>query len=143
MHDSFWVVAGAAAPVIALAEIVSLGDAAQGRTETLVTLLAVSKEKEQHYLDETKPVDKRRRRATRTGQLNMLLQVAILALALASLAVSRDVVPLVIVTIVQPIGLFLLLVSAWMINLAYRQQQAIKLAYLKDPPASSKDSPAG
>jgi hypothetical protein len=135
LHESFWVVAGAAAPVIALAEIVSLGDAYRGLAESRMMLLTASTKDFDRLWREMRPTDTKRRRGFRAGQLNMLLQVAILALALASLEVRRDVGPLGIITIVQPIGIFLLFISGWMINSANRKQQRTNLTFSKDPPA--------
>jgi hypothetical protein len=56
----------------------------------------------------------------------MLLQLAILALALVSLAGRRDVVPLVIVSIAEPFGVVLLLATSALVSAARLELQRIR-----------------
>ena len=132
-HESFWVVAGTAASVIALAQIVALGDANRGYVEAFAILQR-----------DRAGGDRRGEVAMHTGQamiyqswalpvgyVNMLLQVAILALALIALAGRRDMVPLVIVSIAAPLGLVLLTVCSALAS-------AARYALMRIRPVSGK-----
>jgi hypothetical protein len=125
-HESFWVVAGTAAPVIALAEIVTLVDAF--RTHDAVTGLELARNPDRRFqfLVEAQSAFRSLFGGRVVGYVNILLQVAILALALECLASRRDVAPLAIVSIGEPFALVLLLVSAAWVSMAQRRAQRIR-----------------
>jgi hypothetical protein len=101
VHHDFWVVVGTAAPVIALAAVVSYTDLQRAFTDAL-------------------GVDGRGfRRMLPTASIgaaaayaNFILQGFTLVLALLSLANGDDVLPLVVAEITLPLGIFLLLLSS-------------------------------
>jgi hypothetical protein len=108
-HESFWVVTGTAAPVIALAAIVSLADADREFMGFLVTALS--------DFERIKPF---MNRAAFTGiwigvsgLLNLLLQATLLTISLVSLAEDVNSVPPWSAIAMAVGGVILLAVSAW------------------------------
>jgi hypothetical protein len=111
-HESFWVTVGAAAPVIALASVVSIADLMGARDQISRNLPTPSPALDNAWLDSA---------VTRAGRLliwayligviNGALQMVTLSMALQSLADGNNVVPTIVPGIVAPLGIFLLLVS--------------------------------
>jgi len=114
-HESFWLTIGAAAPVIALAIIVSLADSFDMRVFFKIAsfperLPAGDDSLASFY---RKVIRKSRRRGGQVyalGLTNMALQAAMLAVALYSLAQRHDTIPLLLAVIVEPLGVLAL---AW------------------------------
>jgi hypothetical protein len=114
-HESFWVTVGAAAPVIALASVVSIADLLAARDQISRSLPTPSPALDSGWLNSA---------ITRAGKLaiwaylvgiiNGALQMVALAMALQSLADGNNVVPTIVPGIVAPLGIFLLLVSTSM-----------------------------
>ena len=98
-HDSFWIAAAAAAPIIALASIVS-ARRPEGKPLEI-------------------PEADRRRANTRAGWLglvhfvNLSLQLVVLSCAFLSLAWQRDALPPALLMWVEPIGLVLLITGSY------------------------------
>ncbi len=111
-HESFWVAAGAAAPVIALAVVVSLNDASQtqfavGDATDRAFVVAHRDEKDVLY----RSLDKRGRSlaALTAAQLvNLVLQAGLLAVSLVSLALHRNLIPAWICVVAPTAGVLLL-----------------------------------
>lgn len=111
-HESFWVTVGAAAPVLALASVVSITDLMGARDQISRSLPTSSPARDSARLDST---------ITRAGRLliwaylvaviNGALQMVALSMALQSLADGNNVVPPIVAGIVAPLGILLLLVS--------------------------------
>lgn len=103
-HAGVWLTVGAAAPVIALAAVVSKSEAAGLRNRFFTSPFSSPAD--------TGDADVIVYRAARWLNwlitANLLLQATALAIALLSLAVERDQVPLVAPVIVEPLGLLLL-----------------------------------
>jgi hypothetical protein len=130
-HESFWVVAGTAAPVIALAVIVSLRDVLRDFTDDYnMTWVRpgvgdqAARAKLENELGEAAYV---RNLAYGAAALNMLLQMVILTLALVSLAKRHDVIPWLIMAIIVPGGLALLLLSTLMVVMARSLRQQVMM----------------
>lgn len=114
-HEAVWVVAGTAAPVIALAEVVSLADTVRESLDFFTDFMDGSLERDhvpstsRHWLYE------RRQRQTLwtegIGLFNLLLQAALLAVSLTSLAYQTNFIPLWL-AIVAAVGGLLLLAAA-------------------------------
>jgi hypothetical protein len=109
-HESFWVTVGAAAPVIALASVVSIADLMGARDR-------ISRNLPTPALD-SDWLDSEFIRAGRLliwayliGIINGALQMVALSMALQSLADGNSVVPTIVPGILVPLGIFLLLVS--------------------------------
>jgi len=104
LHESFWVVVGTAAPVIALAAIVAFTDIAR-----------VAGEVADKFSDwDPKTRDSARRQLILgylVGLINVVMQAAAVILALLSLAASHDQVPLIVLEITTSLGIILLAVS--------------------------------
>ena len=124
-HESFWVTVGAAAPVIALASVVSIADLMGARDQISRNLPTPSSALDSAWLDSA---------VTRAGRLliwaylvgvtNGAMQMVALSVALQSLADGNNVVPTIIPGIVAPLGIFLLLVSVSMtVSLRIIQRQ--------------------
>lgn len=114
-HEAFWVTTGTAAPVIALASIVSTADALGARdffTRVLPGIRPKTAD-QQDWLD---------RMVTRVLRLNSwvylaatvngFLQMAALTFALTVLALGRDWVSPVVAEVTVPLGVLLLLVTS-------------------------------
>ena len=111
-HESFWVTVGAAAPVIALASVVSIADLMGTRDQISRNLPTPSSARDSAWLDSA---------ITRAGKLliwaylvaviNGALQMVALSIALQSLADGNNVVPTILPGVVAPLGILLLLVS--------------------------------
>ena len=133
-HESFWVVAGAAAPVIALAGIVSLGDALRGSFDEARALDSFFSLPPQlrpgggyRSMDQmqVQRLIMPRRLASVAEYANLILQMVTLGLALVSLANCRDVAPLVIVVITTLAGLGLVFLSTVMVVIARSRQREL------------------
>jgi hypothetical protein len=134
LHESFWIAACVAAPVIALAQIVSIGEASRGDADAhrLADYWMNTWEVRKHsqdFIRDLGPADNLRGGAYVVAYLNIFIQVAVLALALASLAARTDVAPPVIAAVAEPFGLVLLLTSSVMITSARRKQQELDRSY--------------
>jgi hypothetical protein len=123
-HESFWVTVGTAAPVIALAAIVASADmrgTANDFVEHWVSNLqhapsGASKDKFRQGVErELYRGFLSYRWAVRATTVNIVLQAATLSLALGSLAVGRDLVPLLIPLVMADLGIVLLVVSSRLI----------------------------
>jgi hypothetical protein len=130
-HESFWVVAGTAPPVIALAVIVSLRDVLRDFTDDYnMTWVRpgvgdrAARAKLESKLGEAAYA---RNLAYGAAALNMLLQMVVLTLALVSLAQRHDVIPWLIMAIIVPGGLALLLFSTLMVVMARSLRQQVMM----------------
>jgi hypothetical protein len=103
-HADVWLTVGAAAPVIALAAVVSNAEAKDLRNKFPNSSFASPTE----TTDVNTMVHKAARWLNRLVTINILLQVGALATALLSLAAERDQVPLAVPIIVEPLGILLL-----------------------------------
>lgn len=111
-HESFWVTVGAAAPVIALASVVSIADLMGARDRVSHNLPIPSPTLNSEWLDsEFIRAGRLLIGAYLVGIINGALQMVALSMALQSLADSDNVVPTIIPRIMVPLGIFLLLVS--------------------------------
>lgn len=106
-HADFWLTVGAAAPVIALAAVISKAEAADLRNKFFTSPFSSP--------TEIRDVDTMMYKSAKWLNwlviANLLLQVAALAIALLSLAVEHDQVPLVVPIVVEPLGLLLLAIT--------------------------------
>jgi hypothetical protein len=130
-HETFWVVAGTAPPVIALAVVVSLRDVLRDFTSdynyTWVRPGGGDRSQRAKLDHELGMAAYVRNMAYGCAALNMLLQLAILATALYSLATRSDVIPLAIVAIALPFSLGLLLVSALLIVMSRSEREQVMM----------------
>jgi hypothetical protein len=120
-HDSLWVTVGAAAPVIALAAIVSISDifGADERFWDGFRRYLDGADYSTQFMEEIgNMLLVQGRRAGRIGLgsrwiaiINVSLQLAMLAIALVSLADGSNAVSPIVPEIGIPLGVFLLLVS--------------------------------
>jgi hypothetical protein len=127
-YDNFWVTVGTAAPVIALAAVVSLPDVFQARQHRFDALLPTIERflrdgpgtvnAQQRYVDlvdMTRGQTRLLKRANVIGLCNGFLQLIALLLALWSLADGKNVVSPNIAVIIVPLGILLLLLGTIMI----------------------------
>jgi hypothetical protein len=103
-HESFWVVVGTAAPIIALAAVVSTSDA-----------IAIKWRK--HSTWHTFPMI-----PYYLGQMNVCLQFIVLLASLESLAQAKNAAPPSVAAWIAALGLPLLLATG-MLNTAMRRRQ--------------------
>ena len=135
-HDTFWLVAGGAAPVIALASVVTFGEARQLESISQVEVRAQVLEMP---LSVRAEFWKDRKRLLRIAQLmawlqivNLALQCWILASSLMSLAHSTNELPTALVVAAEVVGIALLAVGGfgaarfrlWRSFLAYQIETA-------------------
>lgn len=114
-HESFWVTVGAAAPIIALASVVSIADLMGARDRVSPNLLPSSSVPGDDWLDsELIRAGRLLIWAYLVGVVNGALQMVTLSMALQSLADGSNVVPTIVPRIMVPLGVFLLLVSTSM-----------------------------
>lgn len=125
-HESFWVTVGTAAPIIALAAIVSLPDVFQAGQHRFSALLPtirhvrhvpLTKNTEMRWLelvDMASGQTRLLRRANVIGLGNGIPQLIALWMALRSLADGRNVVSPNIAVIIPPVGIFLPLLGTIM-----------------------------
>jgi hypothetical protein len=112
-HENFWVVAGAAAPVIALANLVALNDALFLRQAMLMA-------PHEAWTDDVKDFFLASQRRLLLLSLipsaaNLLLQAAVLSIALAGLAEDQNPVPSLLVAVLEGIGIVICAVIAYAI----------------------------
>jgi hypothetical protein len=111
-HESFWVTVGVAAPVVALASVVSIADLMGARDQVSRSLRTPSPALDSDWLDsEFIRAGRLAIGAYLVGIINGALQMVALSLALQSLADGRNVVPTTVPQVMAPLGIFLLLVS--------------------------------
>jgi hypothetical protein len=111
-HESFWVTVGAAAPVVALASVVSIADLMGARDQISRNLPTPSPALDSDWLDsEFIRAGRLLIGAYLVGIINGALQMVALSMALQSLADGNNVVPTIVPRITVPLGIFLLLVS--------------------------------
>lgn len=103
-HADVWLTVGAAAPVIALAAVISKAETTDLRNKLFTTPFASPAD----TTDVNTMVYKTARWLNRLVTANILLQVAALATALLSLAAEHDQVPLAVPIVVEPLGILLL-----------------------------------
>lgn len=103
-HADFWLTVGAAAPVIALAAVVSKAEAADLRDKFFTSPFS----RPADIRDVDTIMYKSAKWLNWLVIANLLLQVAALAIALLSLAVEHDQVPLGVPIVVEPLGVLLL-----------------------------------
>ena len=114
-HESFWVTVGAAAPIIALASVVSIADLMGARDRVSPNLPTRSSALGDDWLDsELIRAGRLLIWAYLVGVVNGALQMVTLSIALQSLADGSNVVPTIVPRIMVPLGIFLLLVSTSM-----------------------------
>ena len=115
-HESFWVTVGAAAPIIALASVVSIADLMGARDRVSPSLSPPSSSVlGDDWLDsELIRAGRLLIWAYLVGVVNGALQLVTLSMALQSLADGSEVVPTIVPRIMVPLGIFLLLVSTSM-----------------------------
>jgi hypothetical protein len=156
-HDSLWVAVTAAAPVIALAAIVSLSDTS-GVAAGLVDAAGRYADENNHgelahtgfmqvYRDRVAGIEDRGLQIAVggwiTALINLALQVALVAIALISLADGSNAVSPIVPEIAVPLGVFLLLgtalLSLWLRELS---RTVLKLEVPKrDDGGSAKPTP--
>jgi hypothetical protein len=126
------VTVGAAAPVIALAAIVSVTDVMGSREVLGYSINSASLTARQ--IAKISDLDQRasiqQRSAFFVGIINGGLQLVALSMAFESLAVGHDVVPLVFPRIAVPLGLFLVLLSSTIAVSLRRTYRQIRAAVL-------------
>lgn len=111
-HESFWVVVGTAAPIIALAAVISVNDTARTQfavSDASTTALAIARGDETDGM--YRLLDKRENSlvALRVAQLsNLCLQAVLLAVSLLSLLFARNLIPAWICVVVPAAGVLLL-----------------------------------
>ena len=132
-HESFWIAIAAAAPVIALAAVVSVGDVFRA-AERISRTLPHNWTNEDFWTDRDDTLDwptilrtsnvgyRLLRGGYAAGIINGVLQLVALSMALQSLADGNDVVSTLLPDVAVPLGIFLLLVSTT-INAALRVDQ--------------------
>lgn len=116
-HEGFWLVAGTAAPVVALAAVVSIGDALRegiaSIAEATPLLDAQANSAGRLKGDRlTSTTTRAARRLYALGLSNLFLQAALLAVSLVSLADDANLVPPWIAIVAAVGGLLLLAFSA-------------------------------
>ena len=110
-HEFFWVTVGVAAPVIALASVVSIADL-MGARDRVSRNLPTPSAPDSDWLDsEFIRAGRLIFGAYLVGIINGALQMVALSIALESLADGNNVVPTIIPQIMVPLGILLLLVS--------------------------------
>ena len=110
-HEPFWVTVGAAAPVVALASVVSIADL-MGARDQLSRSLRAPPALASDWLDsEFIRAGRLAIGAYLVGIINGALQMVTLSVALQSLADGDNAVPTIVPRIIAPLGIFLLLVS--------------------------------
>jgi len=116
-HESLWVAAAAAAPVIALASIVSVTEA---RSRQAALVRDTTRAREATRPGKPDPVVAAQPTLKLIGALdsvsfiNIILQFFVLSAALWSLADNRDYAPLRLAVWGEPFGLFLLFIGAYL-----------------------------
>jgi LytS/YehU family sensor histidine kinase len=114
-HESFWVTVGTAAPIIALASVVSIADLMGARDRVSPNLSSSSSVQGDDWLDsELIRAGRLLIWAYLVGVVNGALQMVTLSIALQSLADGSNVVSTIVPRIIVPLGIFLLLVSTSM-----------------------------
>jgi hypothetical protein len=108
-HEAVWVVAGTAAPVIALAGVVSLGDTAREFRAFSLESMNVPQTRAEVWLYEQR--FHQYLWVSGVGLFNLLLQAALLAVSLTSLADQANSVPPLLAIVAAVGGLLLLLVG--------------------------------
>jgi hypothetical protein len=109
--ESFWVVVGTAAPIIALAAVISVNDTARTQfavSDASTTVLATVRGDETDGM--YRLLDKRANSlvAVRVAQLsNLCLQAVLLAVSLLSLSFARNLIPAWICVVVPAAGVLL------------------------------------
>jgi hypothetical protein len=114
LHEGFWLVAGTAAPVIALAAVVTLGETLRENiasiAEAMPLLDAQSNSADRLKGDRlTTATIRATKQLYAIGLSNLLLQAALLAVSLVSLADDANLVPPWIAIVAAVGGLLLLL----------------------------------
>jgi hypothetical protein len=109
-HADVWLTVGAAAPVIALAAVVSKAEATDLRNKSFTNPFSSPED----TTDVNAMVHQIARWLNRLVIVNILLQVAALATALLSLAAEHDQVPLAVPVVVEPLGILLLAMTGSM-----------------------------
>ncbi len=135
-HESFWVVAGTAAPVIALAAVISLGDTIRTQIKvdsaTFDALVVASRGDKmakdfQHFNERARGSIVALRM---TQLLNLYLQAGLLAVSLLSLAFQRNLIPTWICVAALTAGVLVLAYAGVAVvreqELTRRQQQLIE-----------------
>jgi hypothetical protein len=103
-HADVWLTVGAAAPVIALAAVVSKAETTDLRNKFFTSPFSSPAD----TTDVSAMMYTAARWLNWLVTLNILLQVAALATALLSLAAGRDQVPLAVPIVLEPLGILLL-----------------------------------
>jgi len=109
-HPDVWLTVGAAAPVIALAAVVSKAEATDLRNKFFINPFSSPADTTEANV----MVYRAARWLNRLVIVTVLLQAAALATALLSLAVDRDQVPLAVPIVVEPLGILLLAMTSSM-----------------------------
>jgi hypothetical protein len=112
-HETFWVVAGAAAPVIALANLVAINDALFLRQAMLMA-------PHEGWTDDVKAFFLASQLRLLLMSLvpsaaNLLLQAVILSIALAGLAEDQNLAPSLLVAVLEGIGIMICAITAYVI----------------------------
>jgi len=116
-HETFWVVTGTAAPVIALAAVVSLNDLGKetGRmAESLERVrrnLSATPEIEALISGAPSPIRLIRQFAGQQS-MNIFLQAALLTVSLLSIAFQRNLIPVWIAVVIPVVGVLLLALTS-------------------------------
>ena len=109
LHENVWIVTGAAAPVIALANLVAINDSI-GMSHALARARGVATHP--YDIRNAKIATRSRKAVSGVAYSNLSLQAVMLFLALASLSVGYDIVAPLCAAVVEPMGLILLILAA-------------------------------
>ena len=116
-HETFWVVTGTAAPVIALAAVVSLNDLGKETGRLAESLERVRRnssatpEIEALISGAPSPIHLIRQFAGQQS-MNIFLQAALLTVSLLSIAFQRNLIPVWIAIVIPVVGVLLLALTS-------------------------------
>jgi hypothetical protein len=128
-HESFWVITGTAAPVIALAIIVALADAKRGWFGMLETGHRLAQEANVVRSEQARYLFARALRVTFgfrvVATVNLLLQAGLLAVSLVSVAGQENLIPPWLAIVAAVGGLLLLAISSVFLPIGPQVKQAL------------------
>jgi hypothetical protein len=111
-HESFWVVVGTAAPVVAVAAVISVSEISRAQAtvnKASVRALVVARQDKTDTINRLLNMRERGLVALCVTQLlNLCLQAGLLAVSLLSLAFQRNLIPVWICVIAPTAGVLLL-----------------------------------
>lgn len=110
LHESFWVVTGAAAPVIALTNVVAINDALSVRQTLLMAPYDTWPDDVKAFFAKSQTV--LLRKSLIPSAVNLLLQASVLSIALLGLSNGQDLVPTSVIAILEGLGIIICAVAA-------------------------------